>query len=134
MHHRRTSESDHEEHLPPSNEDLASSLQEAANLLQVQGANRFRVEAYFRVANMLLALDKPAWQIYEQDGIEGLEQLPGVGRTISKALQQMIRGGRWPLLERLNGSDSVETAFASVPNIGPVFAKRIHEELGLETL
>ncbi len=128
------SDSGDREHLPPSNDELAESLREVANLLQVQGANRFRVEAYFRVANMLTALDKPAWQIYESEGIDGLEELPGVGRTISKALQQMIRGGRWPLLERLNGNDSIETAFASVPNIGPVFAKRIHEELGLETL
>ena len=46
----------------------------------------------------------------------------------------MIRGGRWPLLERLSGNDSIEQLFASVPNIGPTFAKRLHEELGLETL
>ena len=119
---------------PPTNEQLADALKEVATHLQVQGANRFRVEAYFRAVNVLMTLETPAWQIYQRDGIEGLEKLPAVGRTISKALQQMIRGGRWPLLERLNGNDSVEEAFSSVPNIGPVFAKRIHEELGLETL
>ncbi len=119
---------------PPSNEELASALMEVATLLQIQGANRFRVEAYYRAANMLLALIKPAWQLYELEGLEGLETLPGIGRTISRALQQMIRGGRWPLLERLSGNDSVEQLFASVPNIGPTFAKRLHEELGLETL
>lgn len=119
---------------PPSNEELASALMEVATLLQIQGANRFRVEAYYRAANMLLALIKPAWQLYEHEGLDGLEALPGVGRTISKALQQMIRGGRWPLLERLSGNDSIEQLFSSVPNIGPTFAKRLHEELGLETL
>lgn len=119
---------------PPSNEQLANAIKEVATFLQVQGANRFRVEAYYRAVNVLMAMDTPAWQIYEREGIQGLEKLPAIGRTISKALQQMIRGGRWPLLERLNGNDSVEQAFASVPNIGPVFAKRIHEELGLETL
>jgi hypothetical protein len=46
----------------------------------------------------------------------------------------MIRGGRWPLLERLQGNDVAEQAFASVPNIGPKLAKRIHDELGIETL
>jgi len=119
---------------PPSNEKLANALKEVATFLQVQGANRFRVEAYYRAVNVLLALETPAWQIYEREGIQGLEKIPAIGRTISKALQQMIRGGRWPLLERLNGNDSIEQAFASVPNIGPVFAKRIHEELELETL
>jgi hypothetical protein len=119
---------------PPSNEELASALMEVATLLQIQGANRFRVEAYYRAANMLLALIKPAWQLYELEGLDGLEALPGIGRTISRALQQMIRGGRWPLLERLSGNDSIEQMFSSVPNIGPTFAKRLHEELGLETL
>lgn len=128
------SQPDVPEFHPPSNEYLANALKEVATFLQVQGANRFRVEAYYRAVNVLLALDQPAWQIYERDGIQGLEKLPAIGRTISKALQQMIRGGRWPLLERLNGNDSIEEAFASVPNIGPVFANRIHEELGLETL
>ena len=41
---------------------------EVATLLQIQGANRFRVEAYYRAANMLLALIKPAWQLYELEG------------------------------------------------------------------
>ena len=58
---------------PPSNEVLSHSLKEVATLLQIQGANRFRVEAYFRAANMLLALMKPAWQIYQLDGINGLK-------------------------------------------------------------
>ena len=120
--------------IRPNNEELAGALMEVATLLQIQGANRFRVEAYYRAANMLLALIKPAWQLYELEGLAGLEALPGIGRTISKALQQMIRGGRWPLLERLSGNDSIEQLFASVPNIGPTFAKRLHEKLGLETL
>lgn len=119
---------------PPSNEELAAALQEVATFLQVQGANRFRVEAYYRAVNVLLSLKQPAWEIYERNGIAGLEELPAIGRSISRALQQLIRGGRWPLLERLNGNDAIEQAFASVPNIGNVFAKRIHEELHIETL
>ena len=56
------------------------------------------------------------------------------GARFPALLQQMIRGGHWPLLERLEGNDIVEQAFASVPNIGPKLAKRIHDELGIETL
>ncbi len=120
--------------MPPSNAELAAALQEVATFLQVQGANRFRVEAYYRAVNVLLSLDQPVWEIYESRGLAGLEELPAIGRSISRALQQLIRGGRWPLLERLNGNDAIEQAFASVPNIGPVFAKRIHDQLHIETL
>ena len=122
------------EGAPPSNEELAAALKEVATYLQVQGANRFRVEAYYRAVNVLLSMKQPISEIYELNGIAALEELPAIGRSISRALQQLIRGGRWPLLERLNGNDAVEQAFASVPNIGPVFAKRIHDQLHIETL
>ena len=118
----------------PGNEEMASKLEQVADLLAAQGANRFRADAYRRAAQTLRDLVQPVSRIYDSDGIEGLEELPGVGRTISRALQQMIRGGRWPLLKRLLGRDVAEHAFASVPNIGPKLAKRIHEELGIETL
>ena len=119
---------------PPTNDELAEKLEIVSSLLLAQGANRFRAEAYHRAAETLHELHRPAWQIYADEGIEGLEELAGVGRTISRALQQMIRGGHWPLLERLEGNDIVEQAFSSVPNIGPKLAKRIHDELGIETL
>jgi DNA polymerase (family 10) len=119
---------------PPTNAELAQRLDTVGDLLEAQGANRFRYQAYQRAAEMLQHLEQPAWQIYESHGIEGLDKLPGVGRSISRALQQMIRGGRWPLLERLQGNDVTEQAFASVPSIGAKLAKRIHEELGIETL
>ena len=119
---------------PPTNDELAEKLENVSKLLLAQGANRFRAEAYHRAAETLHELERPAWQIYAAQGIEGLEELSGVGRTISRALQQLIRGGHWPLLERLAGNDVAEQAFSSVPNIGPKLAKRIHDELGIETL
>ncbi len=119
---------------PPSNPQLAESLAKVADLLEAQGANRFRVAAYRRAADALQKFEQPVWRIYQTSGLEGLEELPCIGRTISRALQQMIRGGRWALLERLQGKHVVEDAFASVPNIGPKLAKRIHDELGIETL
>ncbi len=120
--------------LPLDNDAMAVSLEEVAELLRQQGASRFRVEAYRRAAETLRDLMRPAWQIYEEQGREGLEELPAVGHTISRAMEQMIRGGRWPLLDRLRGEGVAEQAFASVPNIGPVMAHKIHEELGVETL
>lgn len=123
-----------EELSPPSNGELADRLAEASRLLSAQGANPFRSGAYQRAAETVRAHSIPLWRLYEGGGIAALEQLPGVGRTISRALQQMIRGGDWPLLERLRGSRVAERAFASVPGIGPQLARRIHDELQIETL
>jgi hypothetical protein len=119
---------------PPTNQELAAKLNQVSELLLEQGANRFRAEAYHRAAATIGEMEQPLWQIYTSQGIEGLEDIHGVGRTISRALQQLIRGGHWTLLERLSGNDVIERAFASVPAIGAKLAKRIHEELGIETL
>ena len=119
---------------PPTNIELSEKLHTVAELLLVQGADRFRASAYQRAADHIAGMEEPVWMIYAARGIEGLEQIPGVGRTISRALQQLIRGGRWPLLERLQGNDIVEKAFATVPNVGLKLAKRIHDELGIESL
>jgi hypothetical protein len=119
---------------PPLNAGLADQLSQVASILAQQGADPFRVSAYQNAADTIRDWPDPVWQVYEKDGIEGLQRIPDVGRTISKALQQLIRGGRWPLLERLLGNDVVESAFATIPSIGPRLARRIHEELEIETL
>ena len=113
---------------------IGRALAKVADLLLAQGANRFRAGAYRQAAESLQKLEQPVWQVYQNRGLEGLEELPGIGRTISRALQQMIRGGRWTLLDRLEGNHLAEEAFASVPNIGSKLAQRIHDELGIETL
>ncbi len=125
-----TKESSH----PPTNAQLAENLDTVSSLLSAQGANRFRAEAYHRAAETIRQIEQPVWKIYAEHGIEELEEIFGIGRTISRALQQMIRGGQWPLMQRLQGNNVSEQMFASVPNIGPKLAKRIHDELGIETL
>lgn len=119
---------------PPTNEQLSSQLGEVAELLEAQGANPFRVRAYRRAAETLRALKGPVGQIVRAEGTGGLLQLPGIGRSLAHAIEQMVRSGRLPLLERLRGEDTAERSFATVPDIGPGLARRIHEHLGIETL
>jgi hypothetical protein len=72
--------------------------------------------------------------LFEAEGIEGLERLPGVGHSIGSLLREYVRTGRITLLERLQGEVTAEAVLASVPGIGPRLASRIHEELGIGTL
>ncbi len=63
-----------------TNSQIAGRLDEVARLLETQGANRFRVEAYRRGAVTLRNLSKPVKDIIKTKGIEGLEELPTIGR------------------------------------------------------
>ena len=64
------------------NEDIAGRLEEVALLLATQGASRFRVRAYQRAAETVRRLPRPVSDILAQEGLEGLQALPGVGESI----------------------------------------------------
>lgn len=117
-----------------SNRQIAESLHEVADLLEDQAANPFRVAAYRVAAETLRQHGESAQAIFQREGTRGLMKLQGVGKSISHSIGQLIRTGQLPLLERLRGDHDAERLFATVPDIGPGLARRIHEQLGIETL
>lgn len=113
---------------------MADKLREAADLLEAQGANPFRVSAYRRAADTLAGLGEGADAVLDREGVEGLVKLPAIGRGIASAIQEMVRGGRWQQLERLRGTSEPEDLFQAVPGVGPALARRIHDALHIDTL
>jgi hypothetical protein len=118
----------------PTNAELAAALRETADLLETQGANSFRVEAYRKAAATVENRRAPLWHTLEAEGTVGLTRFPAIGRSIAGALAHLVRTGKFALLERLRGEDAPERLFATVADVGPKLAQRIHEHLGIETL
>jgi hypothetical protein len=118
----------------PANSFHADRLREAADLLEAQGANPFRVAAYRRAADTVRDLPEDLATLIEREGAAGLEALPGIGRGIASALLEMTRSGRWMQLERLRGSADPIGLFTAVPGLGHRLAERIHDELHIDTL
>jgi hypothetical protein len=116
------------------NDQIAERLDEVAERLEAQGANPFRVRAYRTAGETLRQLRQPAAAILDAEGTLGLERLPGIGRSLSHAIEHLVRTGRFPLLERLRGDYAAESMFATIAAIGPKLAGRIHEALDIETL
>jgi Helix-hairpin-helix domain len=113
----------------------ADRLREAADLLQVQGANPYRVSAYRKAADTLCKLDHAAIVgLVDAEGVDGLDRLPHVGRGIAAAVVEMVRTGHWSQLERLRGTADPVQLFTVVPGLGHRLAERIHEELHVDTL
>jgi DNA polymerase (family X) len=112
----------------------ADRLREAADLLEAQGANPFRISAYRKAADTVRDLAEDVDAIIEREGSAGLERLPNIGRGIAAALTEMARTGRWTQLERLRGSSDPAQLFTAVPGLGHRLAERIHEELHIDTL
>ena len=118
----------------PENQEIAQKLREVASLLDEQGANRFRVQAYRRAAETLDRLDVPASRIAEEQGTDGLQALPGIGVSLARSIHTLVVTGRLPMLDRLRGELDSVALLASIPGVGTALAKRLHNDLHIETL
>jgi DNA polymerase (family 10) len=116
------------------NDDVADRLDEVARLLAAQGANQFRVRAYERAAQTVRRLPRPVSRVLDEEGLDGLQALPGVGVTIARAIRELLVRGQLPMLERLRGESDPVKLLASVPGIGRILADRLYHDLGIETL
>jgi hypothetical protein len=113
---------------------VADRLREAAELLDQQGANPFRGQAYRRAADTLEHLHRDVGGMAEREGGEALEALPGIGKGIARAIRELVQTGRWAQLERLRGGADPVVLFGAVPGIGPGLARRIHDHLHVDSL
>lgn len=116
------------------NADLAQRLDRIADRLAAQGANPFRVGAYRRAADTVRGSERALADVFQDDGVEGLIALPGIGRSIASLVREYVRSGRISLLERLEGEVSAETLLTTIPGLGPELARRAHDELGIDSL
>lgn len=116
------------------NQVVADKLREMAALLEAQGASPYRAAAYRKAADTVVATQRPLREIFDAEGAAGLDALPHIGRGIAAAIAELLASGRWSQLERLRGSLDPVQLFQSVPGIGPELARRIHDELHVDTL
>jgi len=129
----RTSAQDIGGDVATANPKVGRMLREVADLLEQQGANPFRVNAYRRAARTVDTLGEDIGEIAVR-GSDALIALPGIGRALASAVLEILRTGRWAQLERLRGSAEPEALFRAIPGVGPGLAKAIHEALDVETL
>lgn len=113
---------------------IARRLDEVAQILNEQGANPFRVQAYRTAAVNLRRLSRPVDDILQRQGEPGLREIPGIGQSLARAIATLVLTGRLPVLDRLRGESDAGLILASVPGIGKVLAARLHHELGIDTL
>src|SRR5436309_13937575 len=81
------------------NHSIADRFVETGRVLDDQGANPFRARAYRLAAETLRRLDRPVEEILRDEGTEGLERLPAIGRGLAAAIRDYVDTGRMPIQE-----------------------------------
>jgi DNA polymerase (family 10) len=116
------------------NIQIARALDEVADLLEIQGANPFRVRAYRNAARTIGTLGTPVETLLETDG-RALEKLPGIGADLAGQITRMCRTGELARLREL-ASTTPESlvALLRIPGVGPKRARLIYEKVGARTL
>ena len=116
------------------NSEIVDNLREISDLLQEQGANIFRVDAYRKAAETVETLKQPVTEIVEKKGFEGLTALPGIGEGIARSIYEYVATRRMSRLESLRASHDPIAVFKQIPGIGEKLAQRIVETLHIDTL
>jgi DNA polymerase (family 10) len=116
------------------NIQIAKTFEEVADLLEIQGANPFRVRAYRNAARTIGTLGTSVETILKNDG-HALEALPGIGADLAGKIARICRTGELPLLTQLaRKTPESLVAMLRIPGVGPKRAKLIYRMLGVTTL
>ena len=113
---------------------IARKLREMAALLEAQGDNAYRIAAYRNAADMIGAHPRSLREVFDREGLVGLDALPTIGPGIAAAIAEIVQTGRWARLDRLRGAAGAEAVFHTIPGVGMALAHRLHDELGLDSL
>jgi DNA polymerase (family X) len=116
------------------NATIAARFDEVALLLEQQGANPYRVAAYRNAADTLRRLPRSVADILEEEGLAGLQKLPGIGESLSRSIRTLTQTGSLPLLDRLRGRSGSQAVLMTVPGIGSKLAEKLYDELGINSL
>ena len=116
------------------NIQIAKTFEDVADLLEIQGANPFRVRAYRNAARTIGTLGTPVETILENDR-HALEELPGIGTDLAGKIAKVCRTGELPLLGQLTRRTPESlVAMLRIPQVGPKRAKLIYRKLHVKTL
>ena len=113
----------------PGNAELAERFELLADLLELDGADSFRLSAYRRAAARIRDSAAPVARL----ALEGkATQLPGIGATIAGKIVELVETGDMRALAKLR--ERVPPGLVDVvrvPGLGPKTARRLWEELGI---
>lgn len=118
--------------MPINNNDIAEIFNRIADLLEIQGANQFRVRAYRNAARTIGGLSRQAADMIEKN--KDLSQMPGIGKDLNEKIKTIVKTGTHPLLEDLEKEIPPELSrLMKIQGMGPKKIKVIYKDLGISS-
>ncbi len=118
--------------MQDNNQRLAALFRSMADLLSAQRANPYRVRAYRRAADALLALEEDVATVAL---LQGLEEIDGIGEDLSKKIKEFLETGTIRAYEELKTPLPAEVKnWATLPGLSDSLVTYLYFRLGIRTL
>jgi DNA polymerase (family X) len=116
----------------PRNADVAAQFDLLADLMELEGADRFRVSSYRSAASRIRETGSSVAQL----ALAGrAKELQGIGKTIEGKIVEIVEDGEIHALSKRRDVVPGDVAlFMRLPGLGAKTAARIWHELGVTTL
>lgn len=114
------------------NKEVAEQFNKVADLLEIEGANAFRIRAYRNAARVISGLSKNLLDL-QQQGYE-LTELPGIGKDLAQKIQTILKTGSLPLLKEIEArTPPILSKLMKVEGLGPKRVQILYKKLGIRS-
>ncbi len=118
--------------MPVHNTQIAHLFEQYADLLEIDGANCFRVGAYRDAVDIVNQYPRSLADMLAEG--EDLTEIHGIGPDLSAKITEIVNTGQMGALEELKERIPIGlTDLMNVPGLGPKRVKLIYEELGISS-
>lgn len=118
--------------VPEHNQQLAALFRTIAELLAAKRANPYRVRAYRRGAEALLALEEDVAEVARR---QALEDIDGIGSELSGKIEEFLRTGKILTLEtlRMPLPEQIKS-WVRLPGLSESLVAYLYSRLNIATL
>jgi len=118
-----------------TNQQLAETFIFIGDLLEIKGEIIYKTLAYRKAADSLTELGRDVEDIWQEEGIKGLQAIPGVGKAIAEKIEELLTTGELGFLNRLGEEVPLSLAdLLEIPGLGPKKVGLFWKELDITTL
>jgi DNA polymerase (family X) len=125
-----------------TNFEISDILRKISFLMELDNDNddnktnlNFKNRAYIRAADQIDNLQQSIASLYEERGINGLLQIPSIGKAISSKIEEYIKTGKIEYYERLKSKYPIKIEdFVGLEGIGPRTLRVIIDKLPVRNI
>jgi DNA polymerase (family X) len=118
-----------------TNGEIARRFERLAMLLEIRGEDKFRVRSYRNAAEVIETWPTPVERVAREEGVKGLQAIPGVGKAISAKIVELIGRGTFEAWERLTAETPLTVLdLLDVEGVGLKTASSLYRQFKISSL